>query len=110
MLNHIKSIQAEPEYHLQLIYEDGKVISADFQPIINRGGVFSPLADPEFFRSAALDAQGRAVVWPGELEFCADALRLQGEQETYQSTPAARISQEEQTAKMFAEIIIVEDI
>ena len=77
MFNHIVLVQMQPEFHLLLHYDDGTIVNADFAPVIQQGGVFSPLADPSFFSNASLDEHGRIVQWPGELEFCADALRQQ---------------------------------
>jgi len=57
-------------------------VIADFTPVVRPGGVFAPLADPAFFAQASLDERGRAVQWPGELEFCADALRQQARENT----------------------------
>jgi len=91
MFNRVRELQVKPGYVLELTYDDGDSINADFRHVISQGGVFSPLADPDFFSLAAIDAHGRAVVWPGELEFCADALRLEwGSRELYQSFPAPR--------------------
>jgi len=89
MFNRIVAVQVEPGFFLRLKYQDGETVRADFRSVISQGGVFSPLADPDFFSLAAVGTHGRAVVWPGELEFCADALRLEwGKREPYQSSPS----------------------
>lgn len=77
MLNHIANLTVLPDYKLLLRYEDGETVIADFLPVIQQRGIFSPLADTNFFERASLDIHGRIVFWPGELEFCADALRVQ---------------------------------
>jgi hypothetical protein len=61
---------------LELTWENGEVSTIDFTRIVGLGGVFAPLADRNFFARVSLDASGRRVVWPGDLEFCADALYL----------------------------------
>ena len=107
MFNRIIAVQAEHDYRLRLTYDDGEVILADFRPIMSQGGIFSPLTDPEFFSSVALDSHGRAVVWPGELEFCADALRLEwGGREPYPSYPALQYPAVDPTR----ELTVVEDL
>ena len=39
--------------------------------------MFAPWADYGFFRRAMIGEHGRTLTWPGELDFCADALWLQ---------------------------------
>jgi hypothetical protein len=78
MLRTIRSVDPEPNYKLRLTYSDGETIIVDFTPVIQRGGVFSPLSDPEFFSQVSIGESGRYIQWPGELDFCADALWLEG--------------------------------
>lgn len=42
-------VTAESNYKLRLTYSNGSEIIVDFKPIINQGGVFAPLSDPNFF-------------------------------------------------------------
>jgi hypothetical protein len=77
ILRKIQAVQALLNCRLQIIYEGGEAILIDFGPVIRQGGVFAPLADPGFFGQVSVDPRGRAVRWPGDLEFCADALWLQ---------------------------------
>lgn len=107
MFHHIVAIQVEPNHLLQITYNDGEVVRADFRSVISQGGIFSPLVDPAFFSLAAIDTHGRAVVWPGELEFCADALRLEwGLREPYQSYSAPQRS----AVDLTKDLIVVEDL
>jgi len=78
MLRTIRSVVPEPNYQLRLTYADGEIIVVDFTPIIQRGGVFAPLSDPAFFSQVSIGERGRYIQWPGELDFCADALWLEG--------------------------------
>ncbi|MBI4662727.1 MAG: DUF2442 domain-containing protein [Verrucomicrobia bacterium] len=59
-----------------LRFDDGVQGETDFTPNVGRG-VFAPWANYSFFRQAAIGEQGRTLAWPGELDFCADALWLQ---------------------------------
>ena len=61
---------------LVLTYEDDLTIEVDFTPFINQGGVFAPLADSELFAKVQTGERSRFLIWPGDLEFCADALRI----------------------------------
>jgi len=78
MLRAIRSVAPEQNYKLRLTYADGETIIVDFIPVIQRGGVFAPLSDPEFFSQVSIGERGRYIQWPGELDFCADALWLEG--------------------------------
>ncbi len=73
----MRTAQAEPDCRLRVTYERGETITVDFGSVIRQGGVFAPLVDPAFFAQVALDPRGRAVRWPGDIEFCADARWLQ---------------------------------
>jgi hypothetical protein len=35
---------------------------------------FAAFADPEFFAQVRVSEDGRSLEWPGDLDFCADAL------------------------------------
>ena len=63
-------------YRVWLRFEDGAEREVDFSTQVGKG-VFAPWTDYEFFRDAAIGEQGRVLTWPGELDFCADALWLQ---------------------------------
>jgi hypothetical protein len=40
-------------------------------------GVFAALANPAVFRQVMVGERGRSLEWPGEIDFCADALWLE---------------------------------
>jgi hypothetical protein len=71
-------VQADPlpGYKVNLVYSDGETVIADFEPLIAMGGVYSALADPDYFAQVSVGERGRFIQWPGELDFCADALWL----------------------------------
>lgn len=73
----IQTVTPETNYHLRLLYRNGTVIVLDFAPIIEEGGVFSRLSDPAFFSQVKRSKDGRSIEWPGEIDFCADALWFQ---------------------------------
>lgn len=72
----IEQTKPLPDFLLELNYSDGEVVVADFKPIIAKGGVFSVLADQQFFNQVRLGEQGRYIEWPDELDFCADSFRI----------------------------------
>ncbi|HEV8290961.1 MAG TPA: DUF2442 domain-containing protein [Tepidisphaeraceae bacterium] len=63
---------------LRLEYADGQTVDVDFQPVIRRGGVFATLNRDDVFGAVAVSDDGRSIYWPGELDFCADALWMTG--------------------------------
>ncbi len=56
-----------------LTWANGATIENSFRHVIGKG-VFAPLADPAFFAQVRVGEGGRSLEWPGELDFCADAL------------------------------------
>ncbi|MBI2926532.1 MAG: DUF2442 domain-containing protein [Verrucomicrobia bacterium] len=62
-------------YRVWLRFDDGVEGEADFSTHVGKG-VFAPWADYTFFGQAAIGEHGRTLTWPGELDFCADALWL----------------------------------
>ena len=58
---------------VRLTWADGSTSLAHFDHVIGKG-VFAPLADPAFFGKVTVGRRGRSLEWPGELDFCADAL------------------------------------
>ena len=74
MLQRITRVEPQSGYRLRLSFADGLEGIVDFTSIIEKGGVFSPMRDPAFFARVELHFNGRLISWPGELEFCADAL------------------------------------
>ena len=63
-------------YRVWLRFDDGIEGETDFSPHAGHG-VFAAWNDYAVFRRAAIADQGRALAWPGEIDFCADALWLE---------------------------------
>ena len=74
----ITTIEVLPGFHLKITYVNGKSIQVDFSDKIQAGTVTAPLADPTFFKQVKISCDGRAIEWPGEVDFCADALWIEG--------------------------------
>jgi len=77
--NRIERVEALPEFILRIHYSDGAVYLLDFKPEIARGGVMSALSDPGVFERVRVTQDGEAIEFPGEVDFCADALRWDAE-------------------------------
>jgi hypothetical protein len=76
MMKKITAFKVLQGYRILLCFDDGVEGEADFSVHVGQG-VFKPWTDYSFFRQAAIGEQGRTLTWPGELDFCADALWLQ---------------------------------
>lgn len=66
-----------------LTFADGYRASVDLQRLLDIGKVFTPLRDPNFFRTAHAGSGGRSLEWltseGDEIDLCADALRMEAE-------------------------------
>ncbi|MBI4829082.1 MAG: DUF2442 domain-containing protein [Nitrospinae bacterium] len=76
----ITSVAAESGYRLRLMYAGGDSVTVDFARVIALGGALAPLKDGKFFSRVSIGAAGRSLEWPGGIDFCADALWLEGTQ------------------------------
>jgi len=73
-LPRIEHVAALGEGRVAITFDDGRVVLVDFSKTVSKGGVFERLRDPKFFTKFKLARNCRALVWPGDLEFCADVL------------------------------------
>jgi hypothetical protein len=66
-----------------LTFADGYKATFDFQRLLDEGKVFTPLQDPDFFRTAHPGSGGSSLEWltpeGDEIDLCADALRMEAE-------------------------------
>jgi Protein of unknown function (DUF2442) len=72
----ISSFKVLDNYRVWLRFDDGVEGEAEFSAHVGKG-VFVRWTDYAFFRQASIGEHGRTLTWPGELDFCADALWLQ---------------------------------
>ncbi len=77
----ITQVRVLAERKLELTFSDGKTIQVDFSSKIEPNTVTAPLADVDFFNRVKVAQAGRAIEWPGEIDFCADALWIEGSKE-----------------------------
>jgi len=72
----IIALEVLDNYRVRLRFDDGVEGEVEFSAHVGKG-VFAGWADYGFFRQASIGERGRTLTWPGELDFCADALWLQ---------------------------------
>jgi hypothetical protein len=61
------------DYSVTLTWANGAATVSRFGHLVGKG-VFASLADPFVFTQVAVGPRGRSLEWPGEIDFCADAL------------------------------------
>lgn len=75
-MKRITQLKVLDRYRVWLRFDDGVEGEVDFSPQAGHG-VFAAWNDYSVFQRAGIADQGRALEWPGEIDFCADALWLQ---------------------------------
>lgn len=76
-LHRIKKVAFLGSMRLALVFDDDRVVVADFSETGERSGLFSRLKDEAYFAKAKTVREGRAIAWPDGLDFCADSLYLE---------------------------------
>jgi len=60
-------------YSVKLTWANGETTVNHFDHLVGKG-VFATVADPAVFEQVRVGERGRSLEWPGEIDFCADAL------------------------------------
>jgi hypothetical protein len=72
--NIITAAIADPTtYTVTVTWATGDTTVNRFEHLIGKD-VFARLADPDVFLQVGIGEHGRSLEWPGEIDFCADAL------------------------------------
>jgi len=64
----VKSFEQTGTYILSVRFDDGLVLTIDFEPILE-GELLGPLRDPTLFAQASLDPEVHTIVWPNGADF-----------------------------------------
>jgi hypothetical protein len=62
----ITSAEYVDGYRLKLAFRDGSSGIADLKPMIDRGGVFTPLKDIDFFKAFSISPYWNTLTWCDE--------------------------------------------
>lgn len=73
----VVDVEALAHYRLRVTFSDGLVRDVDLDHLRDRGPVFDPLRDPDYFARVAVDPELRTVVWPNGADL--DPLVLHGD-------------------------------
>ena len=71
-LNDLKEIEYRSGYSYRLVFDDGTDAVIDFSEYLDRGPVFEPLRDREFFREARIE--GGTIAWPNGADIAPETL------------------------------------
>jgi len=72
--NIITAVSPNPhDYSVTLTWANGATTVSSLSHLVGKG-VFARLTDPSIFAQARVGPRGRSLEWPGEIEFCSDAL------------------------------------
>lgn len=55
-------------------FEDGTAAEVDLSYLLDYGGVFEPLRDPEYFRRLRADREAGTIVWPNDADIAPETL------------------------------------
>lgn len=75
-MKQITQVTVAGHLRLALTFADGVAGEIDFsaEP---RSGVLKAWDDPDFFTQVTIGDRGRSLVWPDEIDLCADSLWLE---------------------------------
>ncbi|HEU5063846.1 MAG TPA: DUF2442 domain-containing protein [Solirubrobacterales bacterium] len=69
-------IEATPTegYTVHVRFEDELAADVDLSYLLDYGGVFEPLRDPEYFRELRADGEAGTIVWPNQADIAPETL------------------------------------
>jgi hypothetical protein len=69
-------LEARPTegYNVYVRFEDGLSAEVDLSYLLDYGGGFESLRDPEYFRQLRADPELRTIAWPNEADIAPETL------------------------------------
>jgi len=62
------------DFKVELTFENGRKGVVDFKGYAEKGGVFTPFADLEYFKQFSINREIGALCWPGGLDIAPEVL------------------------------------
>ena len=90
-LNEVKQIEYKEDYCFLIVFDDGTSAVVDFSEYLQRGPIFEPFKDRDFFRQARIE--GGTIAWPNGADIAPETVReVRTDCCTRQSAPKRAIS------------------
>ena len=67
-------------YVVHVRFEDGTTGDVDLAYLAERGGVFEPLRDVDYFRRLTADPEAGTIVWPNDADIAPETLYAHAQQ------------------------------
>ncbi len=69
-------LEAQPleGHRVHVRFEDGVAAEVDLRYLVDYGGVFEPLRDPDFFRRLHASSEAGTIVWPNDADIAPETL------------------------------------
>ena len=61
-------------FGVRVAFDDGTAGEVDLSYLVDYGGVFKPLSDPDYFRRLRADPEAGTIVWPNDADIAPETL------------------------------------
>ncbi|MBU4201185.1 MAG: DUF2442 domain-containing protein [Verrucomicrobia bacterium] len=85
-LNDVQQIEYKSGYSFLIVFDDRTSAVVDFSEYLQRGPIFAPLKNPDFFRQARIE--GGTIAWPNGADIAPETLYEKCEQMSSCDNPA----------------------
>lgn len=85
-MNDVTKIEYAGGYRYHIVFDDGTSGEVDFAAYLDKGPVFAPLRDLEFFQQARIE--GGTIVWPNGADIAPESLYERTQRSKFQAAMA----------------------